>query len=113
MHCQMLAAAAGRGNAIWHAYLRGQLFCLDARTGKTLWTGPPRNGDNAALLVSSASLIELKNEGELVVAKPRAKSFEVVHRYTVADSETWAHPLVLADGVLIQDANSLARWAVE
>jgi len=92
---------------------KGQLFCLDARTGKTLWTGPPRDGDNAALLVSPASLIELKNDGEMVVAKAGAKSFEVEHRYTVSENETWAHPLVLADGVLIRDTKSVARWSVE
>jgi outer membrane protein assembly factor BamB len=92
---------------------KGQLFCLDADTGKKLWTGPPRDADNAALLVSPSSLIELKNGGELVVAKPSAKSFDVVRRYTVADSETWAHPVVMADGLLVQDAKTLARWSVE
>jgi outer membrane protein assembly factor BamB len=92
---------------------KGQLFCLDARTGAKLWAGPPRDADNAALLVSASSLIELKNDGELVVAKPSGKSFDVVHRYTVSESQTWAHPVVLADGLLIQDANTLARWSVE
>src|SRR5579885_2174375 len=28
---------------------KGQLFCLDARTGATLWMASPRAGDNAAL----------------------------------------------------------------
>jgi outer membrane protein assembly factor BamB len=92
---------------------KGQLFCLDADTGKTLWTGPPRDADNAALLVSPSSLIELKTDGEMVVAKPGGKAFEVVRRYTVADSQTWAHPVVLADGVLIQDAKTLTRWTVQ
>jgi hypothetical protein len=30
----------------------------------------------------------------------------------VADSPTWAHPVVLADGVLIKDAKTLSRWSV-
>ncbi len=92
---------------------KGQLFCLDPRTGATLWEGPPRDGDNAALLVSSTSLLELKSDGELVVARPSGKSLEVIRRYTVADSPTWAHPLVLADGVLIKDAKTLTRWSVQ
>jgi hypothetical protein len=32
--------------------------------------------------------------------------------YVVADSPPWAHPVVLADGFLIKDANMLARWSV-
>lgn len=91
---------------------KGQFFCVDARNGSTLWTGPPREGDNAAMLVSSSSLIALKNDGEMIVAKPSGKSFEVVRKYTVADSPTWAHPLVMADGVLIKDLRSLTFLAV-
>lgn len=92
---------------------KGQFFCLDARTGATLWTGPPREADNAALLVSATSLIALKNDGALLVARPTGKSFDVVRRYKVAESPTWAHPVVLPDGVLIKDAKTLARWSVE
>lgn len=92
---------------------KGQLFCLDARDGSTLWTGPPREGDNAALLAGAASLIALKNDGELLVAKANPKALEVIRRYTVAESATWAHPLVVADGVLIKDVKTLARWVAE
>jgi outer membrane protein assembly factor BamB len=92
---------------------KGQLFCLNAQTGAMLWTGPPRQADNAAMLVSPSSLIVLKNDGEMLVAKPSGKSFELIRRYTVADSPTWAHPLVLADGVVIKDLKALTRWSVE
>jgi outer membrane protein assembly factor BamB len=92
---------------------KGQLFCLNAQTGAMLWTGPPRQADNAAMLVSPSSLIVLKNDGEMLVAKPSGKSFELIRRYTVADSPTWAHPLVLADGVAIKDLKTLTRWSVE
>jgi outer membrane protein assembly factor BamB len=92
---------------------KGQLFCLNAQTGAMLWTGPPRQADNAAMLVSPSSLIVLKNDGEMLVAKPSGKSFELIRRYTVADSPTWAHPLVLADGVVIKDLKTLTRWSVE
>jgi len=92
---------------------KGQFFCLDATNGQTRWTGPPREGDNTAMLIAPNSLLALKNDGELLVAKPSGKSFEVVRKYTVADSPTWAHPLVLGDGVVIKDVKTLARWSVE
>ena len=31
---------------------KGQLFCLDAATGKTVWLSEGRQGDNAALVAA-------------------------------------------------------------
>ncbi len=92
-------------------YKKGQVFCLNARTGATEWTGEPRQGDNAAVLVSGENLILLKDDAELVIAKAFSKGFEPLRHYSVADSPTWAHPLVLRDGVVIKDATTLARWS--
>jgi outer membrane protein assembly factor BamB len=91
---------------------KGQLFCLDARTGATLWTGSPRAGDNAALLASSTTLFALTTDAQMLIAKPTAKALGEIHRYEVADSPTWAHPIVLLDGLLIKDLKTLARWSV-
>ena len=91
---------------------KGQLFCLDARTGATLWTGSPRAGDNAALLASSSTLFALTPDAKLIVAKPTAKGLGEIRRYDVADGATWAHPLIMPDGFLIKDVKTLARWSV-
>jgi outer membrane protein assembly factor BamB len=92
---------------------KGQLFCLDARTGATLWTGPPRAGDNAAILASSSTLYALIPDGQLTIAKPTATGLNEIRRYEVAESPTWAHPVVLGDGVLIKDLKTIARWGVD
>ena len=94
-------------------YKKGAFFCIDARTGATQWTSPPRQGENAAVLVTGGNLILLRDEGELIIAKASAKAFEPLRRVTVADSPTWAHPLVLPDGVVIKDKTTLASWSVE
>jgi outer membrane protein assembly factor BamB len=91
---------------------KGQFFCIDARTGATLWTGPPRGGDNAAMLVGSTTLYALMADGQLMIAKPTAKGLNEIRRYEVADSPTWAHPVVLSDGVLIKDLKTITRWGV-
>lgn len=93
-------------------YKKGQIFCLDAHTGATRWTGPPRQGDNTAIVISRENLILLKDGGELAIAKAAGQGFEPLRTYTVADSPTWAHPLVLRDGVVIKDATTLAFWSV-
>ena len=94
-------------------YKKGTFFCIDARTGAAQWTSTPRQGENAAVLVSGGNLILLRDEGELIIAKASGKSFEPVRRYAVADSPTWAHPLVLPNGVVIKDKTTLAFWSVE
>lgn len=89
---------------------KGQFVCLDARTGQTLWSSPPRQGENAAIVRQGDTLFLLKNDAELVVARANAKSFEPQRTYTVADSPTWAHPVILDNGIIIKDKNSLALW---
>lgn len=96
------------------SYLKkGHFFCLDARTGATQWTSSPRQGDNAALLISGENLILLKDDGELIIARATPKGFAPIRHYQVADSPTWAHPLVLPDGVVIKDSTTLARWTTK
>jgi outer membrane protein assembly factor BamB len=94
-------------------YKRGTFFCLDAKTGATRWISPPRQGENAAVVVTGENLVLLKDDGELIVAKAGGKGFEPLRHYTVAESPTWAHPLILRKGVVIKDLNTLALWTVE
>lgn len=92
---------------------KGQFFCLDARTGKTLWTSNGRDGDNAAIVSAGQFVIMLTNAADLIVARSDSKQFEVLKKYSVADSPTWAHPVIVGNRVLIKDASSLALLGVE
>lgn len=92
---------------------RGQIFCLDPRTGAMLWTGSPRLGDNAAMLASATTLFSLTSEAKLLIAKPNAKGLNEVHQYEVADSPTWAHPIVLTNGFVIKDLKTLVLWEIK
>jgi len=91
---------------------RGQYFAMSARDGKLLWSSEPRKGDNAAILLAGDLLFLLNTDAELIVAKVSPASFQVVKTYTVAESETWAHPLVLTEGIVIKDFESLTLWTV-
>lgn len=91
---------------------RGQYFAMSARDGKVLWASEPRKGDNAAILVAGDLLFLLNTDAELIVAKASPAAFQPVKTYTVAESETWAHPLVLAEGIVIKDFESLTLWSV-
>ncbi len=86
----------------------GQLFALDAATGRTLWTSPGRDGENAALIRAGDLLFVLNDRAQLTVLDVRAASFASVARYEVADSPTWAHPLLTRRGLVVKDKTTLA-----
>lgn len=92
---------------------KGQFFCLDARTGQTLWTTNGREGDNAAIIAAGQFLFLLTDGAELIVARTDPKQFEVVKKYSVADSTTWAYPVLVGNRVLIKNASSLALLSLE
>ena len=89
---------------------RGQFFCLDQRTGKTMWTTKGREGENASFVTSGGLVMAMTTEGELVVLRSNAKAFEPVKRYTLAESAVWAHPALVGGGIVVKDADTLAYW---
>lgn len=87
---------------------KGMFFALDAATGKTRWTSPPRQAENAAIIAAGPLLFMLTSEAKLIVAEASPAAFKPVRTFEVATSATWAHPVVLGDRVLIKDVQSLA-----
>lgn len=92
---------------------RGQFFSLDADTGKTHWQGPGRMGENAAILnLGGKALLLLTNDASLIVLPVNAKEYLPIAQYTVANSPTWAHPVVIGKRILIKDETTLKSLSV-
>lgn len=89
---------------------RGQFFSVDLKTGRMLWTTRGREGENAAFVVAGDLLMATTTEGELVIARVNPKAFDLLKRYTIAESPIWAHPALTQTGVLIKDADTVAYW---
>jgi outer membrane protein assembly factor BamB len=104
-----------KGNLIFGFSNRnsGMFFCVDAEKGTTVWTSPPRQGDNAVVLISGDLLFLLKDSAELIIARASGDGFEPLHRYQVADSATYANPLMLAKGIVIKDNTTLSYLSWE
>ena len=92
---------------------RGQFFALDARSGKLLWLGPPRQASNTAVVKAGSLLLLLNDDAELIVARSSRNGFEPLKRYTVADSATWAQPAVSGNRIFVKDATSLSLWTLK
>ena len=91
---------------------KGQFFCLDLATGKTLWTGDGRQGENAAMVMAGNVLFSLTDSADLIVSNVSSKGPSVLKRYNVADSPTWAHPVIVGNRILIKDEKTLAVWGL-
>ncbi len=103
-----------QGNLLFgmSAHKKGQFFSVDADTGKTLWQSPGRMGENMALLNAGKVLLLLTNEARLIVLASNAKEYKPVVEYVVANSPTWAHPVVISNRILVKDETTLTLLTI-
>lgn len=91
----------------------GQYFGLDLVTGQVLWRSEPRQAENAAIVRGADTIFALEDDGELVVMKAGRAAMNVVKRYDVADSATWAQPAISGNRLFVKDLSHLTLWALE
>ena len=92
---------------------KGQFFCFAAASGQTLWQSPGRQAESAALVDVGSAWLALTTDGELLVLDKTAGQYAPQRRYKVAESETWAHPVPLEEGILVRDLNFLTLWGLD
>lgn len=131
-----------RGGFLYGLGAGNDFFCLNAQDGKTAWTAasaPPaagggepspagggqggpggrggrgmRGGGGFGSIVDAGSvLLALTPTSMLVVFEPNPKAYTEVARLKVADSPTYAYPVVSGNRVFIKDQDSVTLWAVE
>lgn len=93
---------------------RNNLFCINAQTGQTAWTDANASGSRGfgAIVGAGSCLIALANDSNLIVYKPNGKAYSEIKRYKVAETETYAHPVVAGNRVFIKDQDSVALWTL-
>ena len=87
---------------------KGQFVAVDAESGALKWATEGREGEHASLLLTPRHVIYLTNSADLIVAKREQAKFIVERKYQVANSATFATPVLLGSNILIRDASSLA-----
>jgi outer membrane protein assembly factor BamB len=90
----------------------GQYFALDANTGQTQWLSAPRIAENAAVVRTGNLWMALTTEAELIISRANPKEMEILKRYTVADSATWAQPVLSGNRVFIKDLSAISLWTL-
>ena len=88
---------------------RGHFVALDAETGTVKWATQGRDGNHASILQTKDHLLFLTDGALLIVAGRSPEAFKEEKRYELGTGATWTLPVMLSDGLLVRDANTVVR----
>jgi outer membrane protein assembly factor BamB len=90
------------------------LYCMKADTGKVLWTDEDnKRGECGGVLDAGSVLLLFSSDSYLVAFKPGDKGFTEVAKYKIADSPTWAYPIIAGNRVFAKDKDSVTLWTID
>ncbi|MBN1505450.1 MAG: PQQ-like beta-propeller repeat protein [Sedimentisphaerales bacterium] len=94
---------------------RNNLYCIDARTGKTAWTDATARGSGgfAAIVDAGSCLLALPNNSELIVYKPSGTQYEEVVKIKVSDTPTYAHLVLAGNRIFVKDQENLTMLRIQ
>ena len=83
------------------------LRCIDAGTGKELWSKANVGAYHASLLrTGDDKMLLVEEKGDLVLVDPNRKEYRELARSKIC-SNTWAHPALANGKLYIRDAKDL------
>jgi outer membrane protein assembly factor BamB len=94
---------------------RGNLFCLNAQNGQTAWVGAESHGRGgfAAIVDVGSCLVALPSTSELIAFKPSGKQYEELARIKVAETATYAHPVIAGGRIFVRDQDAVTLWTMQ
>ncbi len=93
---------------------RGNLFCLNAETGKTAWTdATARSRGFCAMLDAGSVILALPDNAELIAFKPDARQYSELAKIKVSDTATYAIPVVAGKQIFVKDRDAVTLWSLD
>ena len=115
---------------------RGDFFCLNAQDGKTVWSAPSTppaaaaepaaeggggrggrggrgRGGYGSVVDAGSVLLALSPSSELIAFQPSDKAYTELARIKVADTPTYAYPVVSGKRIFIEDQDSVTLWTLD
>lgn len=89
---------------------KGQLFVLDPATGKVLWLGAPRGGEQATLVAAGEQVLVFQDDGSLSVGEASATGIKPVQKYKLGESGGWAHPGLGGGYIVTREGGRITAW---
>ena len=92
---------------------RGRLFCLNAGTGKTVWTDNTSHKNFGALLDAGSVILTLPSNSGLIAFEPSSKEYVELANIKVAETPVYAHPVIAGNRIYVKDQETLTMWTIE
>jgi len=94
---------------------RGNIFCVNAKTGAVAWTDTDAKGPRGygSVVDAGSVLLALTPKMQLYVVQPSDKAYTEVASIKVASSATYAYPVVSGNHIFIRDTDSIALLTVD
>jgi outer membrane protein assembly factor BamB len=95
---------------------KGNLFCIKAASGEEAWnksemTG--RGGGFAGILDAGSAILALPSNSQLIAFKPDGKEYTEIARFKVAETPTYAAPVIAGNRVFIKDQDALILLTID
>ena len=91
----------------------GRLYCLNASTGATCWNDSVNHNRFASTLDLGDYILSLPATGNIIIFKPDTDKYVETKVYKAADTEVYAHPLIVGDKIYVKDKEMLTCWSVK
>jgi outer membrane protein assembly factor BamB len=91
-------------------------FCVNEKTGEVAWSNAANRGTPAgygSVVDAGSVLLALTPASQLYVVQPNSKAFTQVTAIKVADTASYASPVVSGNRIFIRDSDSVALLTVE
>ena len=93
---------------------RGNFLCVNAKTGETAWTDPAGGrGAYGSIVDAGSVLLALTPKSQLIAFEPSEKAYTELASVKVADSESYAYPVLAGNRIFIKDSDSLTLWTLQ
>jgi len=93
----------------------GSLFCIDATTGQSTWTDAIKHDRSgfAGMLDLGPVIMALPSSSELIVFKALKEEYSELAKIKIAESPTYATPVVAGNRIFIKDEKTITLWKIQ
>jgi outer membrane protein assembly factor BamB len=94
---------------------KDNLFCINAKTGQTAWVDTIKRGSGgfASILDAGSVILALPSNSELTVYKPSDKEYAELAKVKIADTPTYAYPVIAGNRIYVRDGDALVMWTIK
>ena len=94
---------------------KSNLYAMNAQNGQAGWTDAAKRGmgNFGAVLDAGSCIMALPSNSELIVFKPSEKEYAELAKIKVAETPTYAHPVISGSRIFVRDQDSVILWTIE